>query len=466
MNKCIGHNQKCTNVPSGRTQNDDENDDDDDDDDQEEQDEWKLIAILRDDDDDPKTKKKMKRTIRSVAFAPTSSTLSVPILATASFDGSVLIWEHHGEDGDVHEHDDIITNASDHDDDAHDDDDDALLNSNHHQHHCFEPIAQLEGHENEIKCLAWNATGSLLATCGRDKSVWIWECYLPGTVGGMTSSSMAASMTIMDDSRGLHHAGRRERGEGEFECLAVLQGHDGDVKSIVFGPSHSQWGEGEEVLYSASYDNTIKVWAEESGEWYCASTLGRGSSGVVNNGSGDTPGLTVGAVHSSTVWSLGLTPGGVRLFSGSEDGSIAIWKMYTAAERRRLFPTNNGNATSKAAVSHTDGLWNCVGKLPNAHSKYAVLSIDCAPSRAGHGRVVSGGGDNCINIYREVECDGSAGGGSNSDAPKFALEAVAIDAHDGDVNCVKWHPRDGTCLVSCGDDGAVRMWRYRRGTAI
>ena len=64
MNKCIGHNQKCTNVPSGRTQNDDENDDDDDDDDQEEQDEWKLIAILRDDDDDPKTKKKTETEVK------------------------------------------------------------------------------------------------------------------------------------------------------------------------------------------------------------------------------------------------------------------------------------------------------------------------------------------------------------------------------------------------------------------
>eukprot|EP00970_Alexandrium_tamarense_P011467 scaffold2496_cov213-Alexandrium_tamarense.AAC.6 len=77
---------------------------------------------------------------------------------------------------------------------------------------------------------------------------------------------------------------------------------------------------------------------------------------------------------------------------------MAIWKMYTATERKRLFPREH-------AVSSTDGLWNCVGRLPDAHAGYAVLSVDCAPSRAGHGRIASGG-------------------------------------------------------VSCGDDGAVRIWKY------
>lgn len=377
--------------------------------------EWKLIATIREGH---------SRTIRSVAFAPTSSTLGVPILASASFDGKVLIWEHFADEENVeyNEYDGGSSNT------------DRLQP----QHGTFEPIAQLEGHENEIKHLAWNQTGSLLASCGRDKTIWIWECFLPGTVGGSTSGGGG------DD-------------EGEFECLAVLQGHEGDVKSIAFALSHGQWGEGDEILLSASYDNSIKVWAEESGDWYCAATLGVNDAAAPPPrplASGDSSLVQLegrGAVHTSTVWCLGINPGGVRFLSGSEDGSMAIWKMYTATERKRLFPREH-------AVSSTDGLWNCVGRLPDAHAGYAVLSVDCAPSRAGHGRIASGGGDNCIQIYREET--GGSGAGSSSDAPKFAIEAMAINAHDGDVNCVKWYPRDGTSLVSCGDDGAVRIWKY------
>lgn len=363
-----------------------------------------------------------KRTIRSVAFAPTSSVLRVPILATASFDGKVLIWEH----------------CADNTDQALSGDDDSSTSECNN----FEPIAQLEGHESEVKCLAWNATGSLLGSCGRDKTIWVWECFLPGTVGGHETTAMNPMLATEDRDD-----------QGEFECLAVLQGHEGDVKSITFGPSHSQWGEGEEILISASYDDTIRIWAEEGGDWYCAATLGSHRyipQCMPDHGSENLPTIISGAVHSSTVWCLGLSPGGVRLFGGSEDGSMSIWKMYTASERKRLFPQ-----ASKNALSSTDGLWNCVGKLPDAHSAYAVLTADCAPSCAGHGRIASGGGDNAINIYRDDP-------GGNSDEPKFALDAVANDAHDGDVNCIKWHPRDGTCLVSCGDDGAVKLWYYKQ----
>ncbi|KAG2053138.1 WD40 repeat-like protein [Suillus hirtellus] len=173
------------------------------------------------------------KTVRSIAWAPSGKTL-----AAGSFDSNVSVWERE----DVSDSEDSGETAGD-----------------------WECVTLLEGHETECKSVGYSSSGTLLASCSRDKTVWIWE--------------------VQPDA--------------DFECMGVLMEHSQDVKCVAWHPS-------EEILASGSYDDTIKLYIDDPSEdWYCFSTL----SG-----------------HKSTVWSLSWSPEGSYLASSSDDLTIRIWK--------------------------------------------------------------------------------------------------------------------------------------------
>ena len=89
------------------------------------------------------------KTVRSVAWAPSGKTF-----ATASFNSNTGIWEQEEDNDDVYGFD---------------------LELGESVRRDWGCVSTLEGHETECKCVAYSSTGTLLASCSRDKTVWVWE---------------------------------------------------------------------------------------------------------------------------------------------------------------------------------------------------------------------------------------------------------------------------------------------------
>lgn len=299
----------------------------------------------------------------------------------------------------------------------------------------------LDGHDSEIKSLGFAPTAPLLATCSRDKSVWIWE----------------------------------ELDDDNFETVAVLQEHEGDVKCVAWSPV-------EELLASGSYDDNVRLWREDVDDWACCALL-EGHKGTV---------WWVEFEGAERVGALANTEGlgdgqkalletrdraGPRLATCSDDLSIRIWKRIP--KDKPVEPTGQGKMPTIWKNKDFDEDWVEETKLPQVHER-AVYALSWSRKT---GRIVSTGSDGKIVVYEERWSNGS----NTSDVPmtdassapendeqmqagavtEWVVVAVAENAHDVfEVNHAVWAPRadkdkrfEGEeVIVTTGDDGEVKVW--------
>lgn len=402
-----------------------------------------------------------KRSIRTVAWKPPTSIIKgESVLATGSFDASVGIWRRfetggYGIRGNNDDELDVSSTggAGEHD---HDDDDEEWNFS-----------VVLDGHESEVKSIAWSAGGNLLATCSRDKSVWIWE-----------------------------EVGSGE--EAEYETVAVLQEHEGDVKAVAWHPE-------EECLVSGSYDDEVRVWRDEGDDWGCVFRgRGHGSTvwgvaweGVRRMEGGDE--VAEGTKKRRAKWRERRERAGPRFLSCSDDGTVRVWRKVPR-EREKQRPMSI--IRSRDAGEE----WVHESTLPKVHER----SIYAVGWSERSGQVVSCGGDGRVVVYEEswrmddpatagttvngtsagdVAMDGAdppindhdpAGSGKQveeqddlTDVTIWKIIAQVEAAHGVfEINHVAWARKpkakqtqggnapegEGELIVTTGDDGAVKVW--------
>ncbi|KZT70481.1 WD40 repeat-like protein [Daedalea quercina L-15889] len=289
------------------------------------------------------------KTVRTIAWSPSGKTL-----ATASFDSNIGIWAQDEDDGEV----DLAGGGAE-----------------------WECMSLLEGHETECKSVAYSAGGNLLASCSRDKTVWVWEVHP----------------------------------DYDFECMGVLMEHSQDVKCVAWHPT-------EEILASASYDDTIKLYLDDPSEdWYCFATL----SG-----------------HESTVWSLAFSPDGRFLASSSDDLTVRIWERVQEhkwecvevleGHERSIYSVSwgRGQRTREGSLGWLastggDGLvliWELtiaspaaggnkstlakklLARLPSAHDVADVNSIAWCPREGYNDTFATAGDDGIVKVWK-VEFD-------------------------------------------------------------
>lgn len=284
-----------------------------------------------------------KRSVRTVSFKPPllssdNEFIDLPALASGSFDSTISVWgidepeEMLDEDVDMDEDESAEAARKQREAD--------LLTSATNE---WNLMALIEGHENEIKAVAWNRTGNYLASCSRDKTIWIWETD-PETLE-------------------------------EFECISVLSDHEHDIKHIIWHPTLN-------LLASSSYDDTIRLYKQDDDDddWSCV--------GVLNG-------------HEGTVWcSVFENPKAptapedkIRIVSASDDSTVRVWASDSCA------PAETSPSLPSSIKHHSSEMpWELECVLPPVH-KYAVYSVSWS---ARSGRIASAGADGQIAIYKQV----------------------------------------------------------------
>ena len=266
-----------------------------------------------------------------------------------------------------------------------------------------EIMLSLSGHEDWVLCVAWSPDGKRLVTGSQDETAKVWhaqtgkELLTMGRVPTATTwaSHRVSSVAWSPDGNRLattiFSAAVWDAGTGKK--LLTLSGHDHSVLSVGWSPDGRR-------LATGSEDKTAKVWdakVEDDEDDTLGLALERSEELLTLSG------------HDDSVLSVGWSPDGRRLATGSKDKTARVWDAGTGEELLAL-PGHKRPVSSVA--------WSPDGK-----------------------RLATGSEDNTAKVW-----DAETG-----------KELLTLSGHTWSVSSVSWAP-DGERLATGSGDGTAKVW--------
>jgi WD40 repeat protein len=311
----------------------------------------------------------------------------------------------------------------------------------------LEPVmvhrSTLEGHSREVRCLAFDGAGAILASGSADATVRLWE--MPeGRPRGVLAGHRGwiNQLALTPDGEILASVARDGRiclwRLPDGKRLRKKKAHEG----AVFGLALSPHGD---LLATGGADRLVKLWSLPRAEQLA--TLKK---------------------HRAAVSCLAISPDGTYLASGSADSDVCIWllpggKLLCTLEEHRDEQNDGILAVAFSpdgqmlASSGTDGairIWSVPrGRQLRNLRTHTGSAGSLAFSRDG-AMLISAGSDYAVQIW-DVH---------TGQVLKF------LEAHITENSCVAMS-RDGGFLVTSGSSGAdvdhtIRIWSLRDSQTV
>lgn len=194
-------------------------------------------------------------------------------------------------------------------------------------------VKKIKTHDDTITQIKYSPDGKIIATASWDKTIKLWDTKtgkLVATLAGHQDGVNTIAFTA--DGRTLVSGSEDKTIKiwnvlGKAKLIKTLQGHTDSIKTVTISSDG-------QLIASGGYDNQIKIW-QINGEL-----------------------LQTIAAHKLAITSLAFTPDSNILASASWDNSIKLWSLNDNAKTNKLIHTLTGHQDGVTTIS-----FNSNGKL-------------------------------------------------------------------------------------------------------